>query len=476
MSSNFYFLNHINNSNYPRGITNSNNGEFSYANGVLLFLRIPSLITYLQQFAQFFKVDNQNSRYRLLKAINELYSSDNPDSKNVIKVLNDLYEENRAKLNSINPLPQDPYNFLFFLLQFLHLEVNFSPRTANPKLLNQLTIEQKRDESKVTNIFSEYIKLNHKDSIIFDYFYHTEKNLYSCQRCGTYYDCELISIFKMNLSTILAWRNLYHNNKAGIMLNLDDCFNYYCQGKRKVCQCNNDMSVAKKIYNGRYIIISFKRDANGNNRDIDFPIKFDFSNYANNVNGRNRYTLYSCISYMPYNNNQGSYITYMNYNLNNDYGNWVKYMNNFVKELNSCNDIYEYQPHMLIYSADIDNANQKGNISQNMNNSSDMNNQSFSDFNLINLDNNLNNGNYNNNNINLSNQQNNFMNANNFNGNNNNNNFNNGNNGNINNSFNNANNFNGNNNNNNNANANNNRFQNNSFNYNSFLSNQRNQI
>ena len=37
---------------------------------------------------------------------------------------------------------------------------------------------------------------------------------------------------------------------------------------------------------------------------------------------------------MPYNNNQGSYITYMNYNLNNDYGNWVKYMNNLVNEFN----------------------------------------------------------------------------------------------------------------------------------------------
>ena len=395
-----------NNSNYPDGIFNNTiNGDFSHVNSVLQSLSNTDLINQFQKFAQFKNIYNTNN-YRLIKAIIGL--ANHFDSSNIIQVYRTIYNENINKLGNNRVLAPDPFHFLFYLLQFLHMEANNSPKNSDPNILNSLTVEQKKNEDDVVTIFINYITSNHKDSIIFDYFFHSEENKFLCPNCGTYYDCELISIFKMPVAKILEWRNRNFKEKINFNLTLDDCFNYYCQNNQRICQCNTSINIYKKIFNWKYIIISFIRDSLGNNREIDFPINFDFSKFSAVTNGKNKYVLNSCISYMFYSGNKGIYISDVNFGLDSENGIWVRYMDKSKQPQNSFQNIYQYQPQMLIYRLIFDNFTQNQGQGENQSN---MNNPSSSNYNVIQFSNAINNQNYNNNNNNMNNQYN--MNANN---------------------------------------------------------------
>lgn len=217
-----------NNLNYPSGISNDQrNGECSFAHAVLQTL----------YFHPMMKNNMDNN------SINEIMNSDRlPITKEIIKMFISIRRRERTYsydffevfINIFNRnkeafgpndqfLRKDPYHFLFFLLHLLQLELNFSPKTFDINRLNNLMLEEKRDERNIIKLYSEFMIQNHSNSVIFQNFFNSEKNKYTCQNCGIYFDFGLNSIFTMDISNI--------NLNQGNTINLDDCFKSYRNDK-----------------------------------------------------------------------------------------------------------------------------------------------------------------------------------------------------------------------------------------------------
>ena len=174
------------------------------------------------------------------------------------------------------------------------------------------------------------------------------------------------------------------NLNPGNTINLDECFNSYCNPNNMRCQyCYNRVLLNKKIYHGNTIIIRFKREKLGIRNDIDFPIRLNISKYSGVTEGRVLYVLKSCISFMPMNNNPGVYFTDINLNLNSNTGKWIRYYNDTVYELQNFNAIYNYEPQLLIYQLEDLEQNNHPNPpnTQNLNNINIY--QTHYDFNTI---------------------------------------------------------------------------------------------
>ena len=370
-----------NNPNYPSGISyDQRNGECSFAHAVLQTL----------YFHPMMKNDiNNNSvneimngdRYPITKEIFKMFISmrngERTYSYDFFEVFIKTFNQSKAAFGPDNQfLRKDPYHFLFFLLHFLQLELNFSPRTFDINRLNNLMLGEKRDKRNIFELYNNFMIQNHSYSIIFKNFFNSEENEYTCQNCGTYFDFDLNNIFTMDISNI--------NLNPGNTINLDECFNSYCNPNNMRCQyCYNRVLLNKKIYHGNTIIIGFKRKKLGNRNDIDFPIRLNISKYSGVTEGRVLYVLKSCISFMPMNNNPGVYFTDINLNLNSNTGKWIRYYNDTVYELQNFNAIYNYEPQLLIYQLEDLEQNNHPNPpnTQNLNNINNY--QSHYDFNTI---------------------------------------------------------------------------------------------
>jgi len=164
----------------------------------------------------------------------------------------------------------------------------------------------------------------------------------------------------------------YRKNRHNAQIvTLDDCFDCYCNDNNVFCQyCNSNIKQYKQIYNGKSLIIRFRRNSLGNSCDVSVPYTFDFTRYSgltdNDFNNR-FYVLKSCISFMPFNNNSGKYLADVNIDVNSNSGKWIRYMDSQVKVLDNPDDIKRYEPQILIYELKILEPNNNfGN--QNMNN------------------------------------------------------------------------------------------------------------
>ena len=122
---------------FPQGITNNfQNSQlnFSYAQAALqplCFLDVTkNLFTFMQnnsmRYNNFFPMANE-----LLRIIEKVNSGIVPDSQNIIYYYGKKYMENQMNVISKNVLAPDPFHFLYFLFQFLHLETNMCNRFEN---------------------------------------------------------------------------------------------------------------------------------------------------------------------------------------------------------------------------------------------------------------------------------------------------------------------------------------------------------
>ena len=379
--------------NSPAGLNvDSNYGEFSYIHSVLqCFLMHPFMKEIINNSNYYFQ-DNQSFRLtnQMINLFDTINQGNTGNSKNIIDLFYQIVNE---KLDSFGGDDRyklkDPYHFLYFFLHFLHLELNFSDKNFNVDNLINVQLPIKKQENLIQNIFANFLFSNHGNSLIFKYFLSSEKNQYLCNNCGIYYDFSINSIFTMYLPQIIRFKIKNNRNSS---VTLDDCFECYCNDNELYCQhCNSNISIRqyKRIYNGKSLIIRFKRNSLGNVCDVNFPYTFDFTNYTGLNDGdiNNRlYVLKSCISF---NNNNRKYFADININVHSNSGKWVRYMDSQVKVLDNPDDIKRYEPQILIYELKILEPNNNfGN--QNMNN-----NQNF-DPNRIIIQSNYNNYNINN--------------------------------------------------------------------------------
>ena len=379
-----------------KGIKNNNNGNFSYAHSVLQSL---SNLDTSKEFIRAYEFDKINPNFLLTKELYALIFVLNGGnqglSNDIIQKFKDYYYKNQSSIQSKNVLKEDPFHFLFFLLQFVHLESN-DPKNPNynMNLLSNQNLGNKQNDDFMFNLYMEFFNQT-QNSLIADNFFNIERYLYQCPNCNQYFSYGMKTVLRIDVQEVFNHRNTKSSSNNNNKIDINDCFNYY-----------ND-----KIT----LIIVFERNNHYNNyNDIDFPINLDIKDFISQkrssmFNINTNYVLNSCISYdVNYNNYFADCCIKKNNNTN-----YYRFINGDVLYINDLIEIYKYETQVLIYelSSQVNNINNyyysSNSINQNMNNSNQFNN-SYNQINNNQIYNNNqinNNQIYNNNQINYNNNQ-----------------------------------------------------------------------
>ena len=253
-------------------------------------------------------------------------------------------------------------------------------------------------------------------SIIANFYCNIIRYIFDCPNCDKYFSYSMKNIFRINVKTVKYFRDLTYPERINNKINLDECFRCYSGAYKKNClNCNNENAkrYTRIIIPANVLIISLERKKENRNYqgDIFFEQNFDLANFISTTRAKNKkskYILKACISFDGKKYLADCY-------LKNE-GNWYRFIDENKEKLSSFEEIYKYEPQMLIYELDNNNNNQDNNINQfYLNNNKNI----INNNNLINNNNNINNINLinqnfnnNNNNFNLNGNNNGFFNKN----------------------------------------------------------------
>ena len=284
---------------------------------------------------------NQNMQLtkEIFKLFSSLYNGQIPDSSNFIyQYLNKQYIINQ----------QDPYHFLFYLIQLLHDENN-RPMNLNydATVLNRQSIENRRNKTYMRNLFAQFLQQS-QNSIFSKNFFNILGNKFSCDNCQDTFNDSYRYIIKFPLDEYRNYRNMVFPCKTNTNITLDDCF--VCYTGENIKQCLACGNFNYKTYTSFFspaniLIIALIRKNHSFKCDIDFPIKFNINNYLEIGRNINKYyILKACVSL----NNQGIYFSDI---CMNNY--WFRfYLQNFILLGNAFNDIqyiHQFEPQLLFY-------------------------------------------------------------------------------------------------------------------------------
>ena len=370
-----------------RGIINNKIGEISYAHSTLQSLSCLDILHETTNQKQFIQLPNNSLTKEFFCLLYNLYNipNDYAYSNALIDYFEKMYYKNKENITSQNVLNHDPFHFLYFLLQFMHIEIN-NPMNPNYNIsiLSNQTIQNQQNDSHMFQIFSDFYS-NTQNSLISDNFYNVEKHTFNCQKCGLFYFYNMKNIFRIDINRALFYRNSLPNNNGGY-LTLYEMFDYYfsphqtnCKNCKNCNNCNNlgDEAIKISVHN-RVLIVNINRNSHNQNfnNDLNFDINIDMKKYINNEFG---FYIYSLKSFIAFN---GKYISFCFINKK-----WYKYIDNNGSEVQDISELYQFEPQILIY----ERANQNFDINQFNNNIQLNNNLNFNNNNNYNNNNNLNN-------------------------------------------------------------------------------------
>ena len=383
---------------FPQGINNSfQNGQlnFSYAHAALQSLCFLDTTKNLFNF-----MENNNIRYNnffplaneLLKIIERVNSGNVPDSQNILFYYGKKYMENQMNIVSKNVLSPDPFHFLYFLFQFLHLETNMSNNYDNT--LFNLPVDMLRNDDFVYMQFLMFI-IKTQNSIISNDFFNTVRYTYTCQMCGKYFFYGLQNIYRMNVDTIRYFRDKTYPFKTGTNLELSELFTCYSGGMYTKCRnCGNNKCprYTRICFPGKTIIISLERKNHPFKNDIKILSHFDLGPFISKTRteGLNLNTIYELKAVISYINfgNDGKYFADCKINTGNMNYIWVRYMDSFFQIIQP-NEVCIYEPQILIYEVYGQPIMNNPNIANNINNINFTSNIGQSNF-MFNNGNNMN--------------------------------------------------------------------------------------
>ena len=382
---------------FPQGITNNfqnNQLNFSYVHAALqplCFLdTTKNLFSFMEnngmRYNNFFPMANE-----LLKIIERVNSGIVPDSQNILFYYGKKYLENQMNIISKNVLATDPFHFLYFLFQFLHLETNMCNKYDNT-LFNQSLNAMKNDDY----IYMQFLMfiMKTQNSIISNDFFNTVRYTYDCQMCGKYFFYGLQNIYRMNIDTIRYFRDKAFPMKQGTNLDLSELFTCYSGGTYNNCRnCGNNRCprYTRICFPAKTIIISLERKNHPFKNDINILSHFDLLPFISKTRtaGLNLNTIYELKAVISYINfgNQGKYFSDCKIRINNNQM-WVRYIDSFYQIIQP-NDVCIYEPQILIYEIYNPPQAMQNNINNNMFNNNTIigNNNDYISFN--NMNNNL---------------------------------------------------------------------------------------
>ena len=381
---------------FPQGITNNfqnNQLNFSYVHAALqplCFLdTTKNLFSFMEnngmRYNNFFPMANE-----LLKIIERVNSGIVPDSQNILFYYGKKYLENQMNIISKNVLATDPFHFLYFLFQFLHLETNMCNKYDNT-LFNQSLNAMKNDDY----IYMQFLMfiMKTQNSIISNDFFNTVRYTYVCQMCGKYYFYGLQNIYRMNIDTIRYFRDKAFPMKQGTNLDLSELFTCYSGGTYNNCRnCGNNRCprYTRICFPAKTIIISLERKNHPFKNDINILSHFDLGPFISKTRtaGLNLNTIYELKAVISYINfgNQGKYFSDCKIRINNNQM-WVRYIDSFYQIIQP-NDVCIYEPQILIHEIYNPPQAMQNNINNMFNNNTIIgNNNDYISFN--NMNNNL---------------------------------------------------------------------------------------
>lgn len=341
--------------------------ESSYANSVLQSLACLDCIKkwYYQLIGFNFNNINitQSSITKLFfNLLFNLYSGKNVDSYYII---NQYYQEVFQVFRK-NP-KIDSFHFLFYFLDLLHFENNY---ISNSSVGNFNKPDKKcmQNDSYMFNLFQMFFKST-QNSVISTYFFNILKYEFRCTnpflKCPSLYKYQLRKIIQFDVDNYKKYRDKARPYRMGKNLNLEECFMCFFGGYDIQCKnCGNfkAKTFSSLLYSTQVLIISFKRNYHSFKCDIDFGTRINISNFCkNNMHGftNNNYILKACISLYNYQ----KYFADIFIN-----GNWFRFIDNNYKVLDRTkNEIYNYEPELLIY--ELENTQNSTNINNfNINN------------------------------------------------------------------------------------------------------------
>ena len=274
--------------------------------------------------------------------LNNFYKNNYINYQNILDLIINLYEK-KYNLLYKEKIPDEPYYLLNNFIQFLHSD-NF-----HTNLIKTLKYESKSINNNYIN--NEYHKLYNtflektKNRII-RFFFNIIRNDTFCEKCRFELEFYEENILTLDLSSLQEQKNI----------NLDLYLkNFFGHNTIKCKNCQNPNVIEKKnfFYPSEVLIIYFKRSYHSYKCDIEFPIILSLNNdnifctyTIENIVNNPEYSLKSCISYCK--NNK-----YIAYNYRNEF--WYKYIDDKQEKIqNNKNEIYEFEPQMLIYELNLE--------------------------------------------------------------------------------------------------------------------------
>lgn len=352
-------LNNFNNLNFNNIISpvksiynyNSIQMNYSYNNSVLQCLAgLRCIREWYSQLTKnnFIQINNnQNSITRLFyNILFSLFSGNSPDSSMIIN----QYFQKIWLLHKKQP-KADPYHFLFYFLELFHLENN---NIVNPNFnINQFknpAYNNLINDQIMFTLFQNYFKSTN-NSIVSSNFFNVMRYVVKCEnsliQCPTLYYYKTTKILQFNVDQVKNHRDQIDPLRMGNNINLLDCFSFWQKGEKVKCvNCGGYIakSVSSLCYSNKVLIFSFNRNFHSFNVDIDFGTRIDMTPICKfNMHGnlKNIYNLRACVSAYNYN----KYFADVRLN-----GYWFRFMDGQFKTLdNSKNEIFLYEPQLLIY-------------------------------------------------------------------------------------------------------------------------------
>ena len=246
-------------------------------------------------------------------------------------------------------IQQDPYHFLYYFIDLLHLENNYpSNPNYNLNILQNQNLINKRNNNYMYNLFCNFFQQT-QNSIFSQFFSNILKNEIICSNCQNIYYYTFNNIIKFNVDDYRKYRDEAFPQKTCMNLNMDECFTCFIGGKATKCDICGNFN-AKQHTNlvtpAKVLIIAFNRKNHNFNCDIDFEenlnvMKYIAKEYLIGINSNTNYELKACISL---NNNQQYFSDICINKL------WFRFLPNGVMMLgNVKNDIHVFEPQLLIY-------------------------------------------------------------------------------------------------------------------------------
>ena len=341
--------------NYKSIINNFNISDYTETSFINSVLQVFSSLKCIQEWMNLLNMNKQklfsNSHCLITKEFYSicfsLYNGQDVDSTNFILNYNNKYKSSYKT----NKLYDDPYHFLFYLVDLIHAENNYQPNpNFNMNFLLNRTLEEKKNDDFMFNLFCSFYQQT-QNSIISNNFFNIIKNEIDCPSCGKLYFYEYKYLIKFDLEKYKVFRDESAPERKMQNLTLDDCFDCFTGGVNK--NCNNCQKPNSKVFCSiasapKMLIIALLRKNHTYKCDLDFTNKLNLFGYCDSRNKNNTsYNLKACISMCG----PGKYFSDI---LINNY--WFRYYINEKKMLGDVKrEIQSFEPQLLFYELEENN-------------------------------------------------------------------------------------------------------------------------